>query len=193
MHQHQEHRGPFQFMGTRRHRGDFGPGYGFGPPFGRHGKGRRRGGRASRGDVRLATLLLLKERPMHGYEIITELADRTQGLWSPSPGSVYPTLALLEDEGFVSSAEEGGKRRFSLTSAGSEHLESLGDVTPPWEEITANADPASTGLRESGMLMFAAIAQVGRAGSQQQIGEAVEILDETRRRLYGLLAAPSER
>jgi DNA-binding PadR family transcriptional regulator len=129
---------------------------------------------------------------MHGYEIITELADRTGGLWSPSPGSVYPTLALLEDEGFVSSSEEGGKRRFSLTTAGAEHLASLGDVKPPWEEITASADPASAGLRESGMLLLAALAQVGRAGSAEQISEAIKILDETRRRLYGLLAAPSE-
>jgi DNA-binding PadR family transcriptional regulator len=160
---------------------------------GRFGKGRDgRGGRASRGDVRIAILLLLKERPMHGYEIISELGERTDGMWRPSPGSIYPTLSLLEDEGLVTSSEEDGKRRFSLTAAGTEQVAKRGDAKSPWEEITASADPGALGLRESGMLLFAALAQVGRAGTSAQVNEAIAILDETRRHLYGLLATPSE-
>ncbi len=83
----------------------FGPGPGFGPPpkvMRRRvrGAGGRRGAR--RGDVRAAVLALLAERPMHGYEMIQELESRTDGMWRPSPGSIYPTLQLLEDEGLVS-------------------------------------------------------------------------------------------
>lgn len=182
---HHEHREMPPFMAARRHR-DFGPGVGFGFPFGRSGRGR--GGRASRGDIRVAILLLLAERPMHGYEIIAELGERTSGLWRPSAGSIYPTLSLLEDEGLVTSSEEDGKRRYSLTAAGTEQVANRGDAKAPWEEMTANADPASAGLRESASLLVAAIAQVGRAGTPQQAGEAVAILDEARRRLYGLLA-----
>jgi DNA-binding PadR family transcriptional regulator len=177
-------------MAARRHRGDFGPEFGFGFPFGRSGRGR--GGRASRGDIRIAILLLLAERPMHGYEIIAELGERTNGLWRPSAGSIYPTLSLLEDEGLVTSSEEDGKRRFSLTAAGSEQIANRGDAKTPWEEMTANADPASAGLRESGSLLFAAVAQVGRAGTPEQAGEAATILDEARRRIYGLLAESRE-
>ena len=81
----------------------FGPG-GFGPGFGPGQRGGRRGGhsrRGRRGDVRAAILVLLAERPMHGYEIIQEVAERSQDLWKPSPGSVYPTLQLLVDEGLI--------------------------------------------------------------------------------------------
>ena len=100
-------------------RAAFAPWATFGGPgpggFRRRGGG---GGRARRGDVRAAILALLQERPMHGYEIITELASRTADVWRPSPGSVYPTLQLLEDEGLVNSVESAGKRRFSLTAEG---------------------------------------------------------------------------
>ena len=100
-----------------------GPGPGGGGPWGGRGGGRGGGrswGRARRGDIRSAILALLAERPMHGYEIIGELSERTEGLWRPSPGSIYPTLQLLEDEGLVTaqSEEGGGKRRYSLTDDG---------------------------------------------------------------------------
>ncbi len=190
---HHEHQGVPPFRAEPRHHGDFGPPFGFGSRFGRYGRGRGgRGGRASRGDIRVAILLLLNERPMHGYEIIAELAERSDGLWRPSAGSIYPTLSLLEDEGFVTSSEEGGKRRFSLTAAGSEQIANRDDAPPPWEEMTAHADPATASLRESGRLLFAAVVQVSQAGTPQQAGEAVTILDEARRRLYGLLAGSSE-
>src|SRR5688572_2824081 len=101
-------------------------GFGFGPPFqhghghgGGHGRGFRQGrGRGRRPNVRAALLALLSERPMHGYEMIQELDGRTGGAWRPSPGSVYPTLQLLADEGLIASEESGGRRRFSLTEAG---------------------------------------------------------------------------
>jgi DNA-binding PadR family transcriptional regulator len=128
---------------------------------------------------------------MHGYEIIAELSSRTDGAWSPSPGSVYPTLALLEDEGVVASIDDGGKRRFSLTPAGEELVAQRRDAPPPWEEIKANTDPDLAGLRESGMLLFAALSQVGRAGSSEQIRAAGAMLDDARRRIYGLLAEPT--
>src|SRR6478735_6661636 len=83
----------------------------------RYGRGRG-GPRARRGDVRAAVLALLDERPMHGYEMIKELEERTQGAWVPSPGSIYPTLQLLEDEGLIRGEESDGKRRFALTDAG---------------------------------------------------------------------------
>src|ERR687889_266882 len=89
------------------------------PRGGRHRHGYGRGGpRARRGDVRAAVLALLDERPMHGYEMIKEIEERTGGIWKPSAGSIYPTLALLEDEGLVRGEESDGKRRFTLTDEG---------------------------------------------------------------------------
>ena len=105
----------------RGRRAAFGP---FGPPFGvadpseaDAGRGGGRG-RARRGDVRASILALLKDRPMHGYEMIQEIGERSGGAWKPSPGSVYPTLQLLEDEGLIISASEGGKKLFTLTDPG---------------------------------------------------------------------------
>src|SRR6476659_5530418 len=83
----------------------------------RYGRGRG-GPRARRGDVRAAVLALLAERPMHGYEMIKEVEERTQGAWTPSAGSIYPTLQMLEDEGLIRGEESEGKRRFTLTDAG---------------------------------------------------------------------------
>src|SRR5258707_548942 len=95
-------------------RGPWGGSGPWGPPFG----GRGGGPRVRRGNVRAAILALLAERPMHGYEMIQELEARTNGLWRPSAGSIYPTLQLLEDEGLVTGEESEGKRRFTLTDGG---------------------------------------------------------------------------
>ena len=156
----------------------------------RHGYGRRYGGggpRARRGDVRAAALALLAERPMHGYEMIQEIEQRTQGLWRPSAGSIYPTLALLEDEGLIRGEESEGKRRFALTDEGREQAESRKGALP-WEQVTAGADPGEIRLREAFFALRAAVLQVGTAGSEEQAARARDLLDETRKRIYAILA-----
>src|SRR5947209_234888 len=97
-----------------------------GGPFGGGGWGphRRGPGRARRGDVRLALLRLLAEEPRNGYQLIQAIEERSEGMWRPSPGSVYPTLSQLEDEGLIRSVETEASRRFEITEAGREHLES---------------------------------------------------------------------
>jgi DNA-binding PadR family transcriptional regulator len=162
----------------------FGPGGpGFGPGFGRH----HRGGRARRGNVRAAILALLAERPMHGYEMIQELTNRTGGVWRPSPGSVYPALQLLEDEGLITSQEAEGKRLFSLTDAGRAEAEQSG-AQAPWDEVTEGIDPTNLKLRDTAFQVGAAVMQVGTAGSEAQKAKALEVLVEARRRIYSILA-----
>jgi DNA-binding PadR family transcriptional regulator len=172
----------------RRMRGGFGPrgehfaGWGFGP-----GRGRG-GGRARRGDVRAAILALLAERPMHGYEMIQELEQRTGGLWRPSPGSVYPALQLLEESGLTAGNDENGKRLFTLTDEGRAELERGGNTTP-WDDVTRGVDPGHRRFREAIGQVVVAAGQVGSAGSEEQKTQALEVLAETRRKLYAILAA----
>ena len=168
-----------------------------GPPdhFGWGGRRGRRGGpgrRARRGDVRAAALALLGERPMHGYEMIQELEERTDGVWRPSPGAVYPALQLLEDQGLVTADAEAGKRLFSLTDAGREELAKLGD-RKPWDDVTAGIDPTQFRLRDALGPIALAARQVALDGTPAQQAAATEILTETRRKLYALLAeAPAD-
>ena len=133
--------------------------------------------------------MLLTERAMHGYEIIQELAERTNGVWKVSPGSVYPTLQLLEDEGLVLAEEDGGKRRYTLTETGRAAASELPSGKSPWEEVMEGIDPGAVKLRETAAKLMAAVIQIGQAGTAEQRDEATTLLDETRRRLYGLLAA----
>src|SRR4029078_11762236 len=99
-------------------------------------------------DVRAAILALLDERPMHGYEMIKQLEERTDGAWGPSAGSIYPTLQLLEDEGLIAGEEVDGKRRFTLTDAGREAV--AGREGPaPWDEVKTSADPEVVLLKRS--------------------------------------------
>lgn len=158
---------------------------------GGHGpRGRRRGGpgrrRGRRGDIRAAILLLLAEQPRHGYEIIGEISERSSGLWRPSPGSIYPTLQLLADEGLVSSDEQSGKRLFELTDSGSEAASKL-DSTPPWDEFTHDSDPVELELRAAAAALTSAMRQVSTAGSSVQQAKAVTVLNEARSSLYGIL------
>jgi DNA-binding PadR family transcriptional regulator len=173
------------------HHGAFGP---FGPP-GPPGPWRGRGrGRRGRGDVRAAILALLAERPMHGYEMIQELEARTGGVWRPSPGSVYPTLQLLEDEGLITGDEGEGRRRFTLTDAGRAEAERQGQA--PWEQVTAGVAPAAWNLRDAIAQTAQAAWSVGAAGTEAQQAKALEILHDARRRLYAILAEadqPEER
>jgi DNA-binding PadR family transcriptional regulator len=155
-------------------------------PWGHRGRGRGQG-RRGRGDVRAAILALLAERPMHGYEMIQELESRTGGVWRPSPGSVYPTLQLLEDEGLIAGEEGEGRRRFTLTDAGRAEAERQGQRAP-WEEVTAGVAPAAWNLRDAIAQTAQAAWSVGSAGSEAQQARALEILNDARRRLYAILA-----
>jgi DNA-binding PadR family transcriptional regulator len=178
----------------RRGRGHgFGPGGGGGffdipfggPPFGRGG----RGPKARRGDVRTAVLLLLNEGPRNGYQIMQDIEERSGGTWRPSPGSVYPVLQQLEDEGLIRPTETEGRKEFELTDAGRDFVAERGsDAVAPWEEMKGGF---SDEMREAANLMrevALAFTQVMRAGSPSQVAEASKILAETRRSLYRILA-----
>ena len=152
------------------------------------GHGRRGyGGRslANRGDMRAAILALLTEKPMHGYQVIQELTERTKGVWEPSPGSVYPTLQQLADEGLVTSDDNEGRKVFSLTDEGNEVAASAAG-SPPWEALAAMSDAVS--LRQSTHSLVAAARQVAQNGTLEQVTKAREILDDARKRVYQLLA-----
>jgi DNA-binding PadR family transcriptional regulator len=123
---------------------------------------------------------------MHGYEMISELQQRTGGAWRPSPGSVYPTLQMLEEEGLITGEETEGRRQFTLTDAGRE--ESSKQSTPPWTQITDEDGQFGSDLRTEGMGIFQAMGQVMAVGTDDQKQRAMEILRETRRKIYGILS-----
>ncbi len=153
--------------------------------------GRRRGHagsrRSRRGDVRAAILALLAERPMHGYEMIQEISERSGQFWRPSPGSVYPTLQLLADEGLIASTEgSGGKRRYELTEEGRAAAEKHA-ATPPWEEIAQDVDPHDVNLRNAIGQLMGATMQVAHAATESQKQRAIEILNSARREVYAIL------
>ncbi|MGW3228970.1 PadR family transcriptional regulator [Kitasatospora sp. NPDC001095] len=182
--------------------GGFGPPFGGGPGrpmggpyghgFGGHGGRRggphgRRGGRARRGDVRASLLALLKERPMHGYEMIAEITERTGGAWRPSPGSIYPNLQLLEEEGLITAEEVGGKRLVSLTEAG--RAEADAGPAEPWAEAGREVDWEA--VQEVGQALAAvdqAIRQVMTTGTEAQRAKGLTVLTEARKKLYLILA-----
>ncbi|MDJ0791306.1 MAG: PadR family transcriptional regulator [Acidimicrobiia bacterium] len=143
--------------------------------------------RVSRGDVRIAILQLLAEEPMHGYQIIQELTDRTDGVWQPSPGSIYPTLQQLEDEGLVRSEQRDGKNVYELTDDGRSAVDA-DTTTPPWERMGSNVEGELLSLRDAAFQVGAAVMQVARTGTEAQVEEAKAILDEARRKLYRILA-----
>ncbi|MBO0981816.1 PadR family transcriptional regulator [Microbacterium sp. SD291] len=149
------------------------------------------GSRMARGDVRTAVLSLLAERPMHGYQIINEIAERSGGSWKPSAGSVYPTLQLLADEGLIEAEEQNGRKTYSLTDAGRDVADESAEAPAPWE--SSNREGSRDNVRfaalpKAGVDLAAAAAQVGRSGSPEQVQQAIEVLDEARRRLYSILA-----
>lgn len=144
--------------------------------------------RMAKGDVRAAVLALLAEKPMHGYQIINEISERSGGTWKPSPGSVYPTLQLLADEGLISVQESDGRKTYSLTVEGREEADAAADKSAPWESSAAKDSGRASALPKSGIELAQAAAQVARTGSPEQVKEAVAVLDEARRRLYSILA-----
>lgn len=148
--------------------------------------GSRIGQRMGRGDVRLAIVTLLNEGPMHGYQIIQEIEKRSGGSWKPSPGSVYPTLQLLTDEGVVLVKESDGRKTYSLTESGAAEAASGGPA--PWE-TSSRCDPRRAAvLPKAGVKLAEVVGQVARGGTPEQIDEAVAVIDDARRKLYAILA-----
>lgn len=149
----------------------------------------RRGGRARRGDVRAAILALLAEQPRNGYQIMQELEQRSHGLWRPSPGSVYPALQLLEDEGLVGSETSAGGRTYQLTEAGRRYVDEHRDeVEAPWETMNEAAGDERLDFMEVVKQAGAAVVQVATTGTPAQLAEARKVLVNTRRALYRILA-----
>jgi DNA-binding PadR family transcriptional regulator len=144
-----------------------------------------RGPMVRRGDVRTAILSLLAEQPMHGYEIINQLAERSGGIWRPSAGSVYPTLQQLEDEGLIKGEERDGRNVYSPTDAGKAAAEEAGKGPAPWD-IPGASDAAD--LRDLIFQVGLAASQVSHVGTAQSIDNARTILTDARRSLYRLLA-----
>jgi DNA-binding PadR family transcriptional regulator len=151
---------------------------------GRHrGRGRHR---VRRGDVRSAILALLDDRPMHGYQMIQELEERTGGRWTPSAGSIYPTLQLLEDEGLVTPEEVDGRKVYSLTDSGKEAAPDRTEGGLPWEQ--GDEDSPRFEVRQELFRTIGAAKTVARGDDDELMTKAAEILKDTRRKLYGLLA-----
>jgi DNA-binding PadR family transcriptional regulator len=182
--------------GRHRHRHrEFGPGTwgGFGGfPFGGPGPGGGpfgRGRKARRGDIRTAALLLLAEEPRNGYQIMQEVEERSEGVWRPSPGSVYPALAQLEDEGLIRTEEADGRKLFALTDAGLQFVRERGaDKPAPWEQMSGDLSDTRVELGKLMRELAYAFVQVMRTGSEAQVAKAREVLVTARRELYQILA-----
>jgi DNA-binding PadR family transcriptional regulator len=203
--EHREHRGgPKMRM---RMRGGPGPGpgpWGGGGPFEFGMRGgpfgpkqfRGRGPRVRRGDVRAAILDLLAEgQPWNGYQIIQEIGARTEGVWRPSAGSVYPALQQLEDEALVRAETTGEDRRrmYTLTEEGQAYVEEHADeLRASWDAVTGSVDDADVQLGRTVKQVMVAVHQVAQAGSAAQVQQAGKILADTRRALYRILAADGE-
>ena len=138
-----------------------------------------------RGEIRTAILALLLEAPMHGYQVITELSERSGGDWRPSAGSVYPTLQQLTDEGLVRDEERDGRRVYELTDTGRAEAERTRSEVPPWQAADKDGSPD---LRRVAVQVMSATMQVVRDGDPQMQSRAYELLADCRRSLYRLLA-----
>lgn len=165
-------------------------------PFG--GRDPWRGGRrrraAGRGDVRIAALALLAEQPLHGYQIIQEINERSGGAWRPSPGSVYPALQQLADEGLVRIEDADGRKVVHLTEAGEAYVQAhREELDAVWNLATRDGDAEVRTLFDLMRQVGFAAAQVARAGDSTQVGRAHEILDDARRGLYRLLAGDDDK
>jgi DNA-binding PadR family transcriptional regulator len=164
------------------------PGF-FGPGPMPHGAGPK----VKKGDVRAAVLALLAEGPRNGYQLIQEIAERSRGIWRPSPGSVYPALQQLEDEGLVRAEEDAGRRAYRLTDEGRAHMAGHpDDFAEPWAAVAESVSEEMVDLRVLFMQLGMALRQVVEAGTPAQHARAHHILAESRRSLYRLLAEDAE-
>ncbi len=167
----------------------------FGPP--RPGRAGGRGPRVRRGDVRAAILDLLAEgQAWNGYQLIQEIGDRTQGVWRPSAGSVYPALQQLEDEGLITAqaaGEEDRRRNYTLTDQGRAYVEAHADeLKASWDAVTGSVDDAAFQMHALARQVGMATMQVAQAGTPVQVQQASKILADTRKALYRILAADDE-
>lgn len=172
----------------------FGPGGGF--PFGGfpwpfpRGRG---GQRARRGDVRAGILALLAESPRNGYQIMQALEERSAGKWRPSPGSVYPALQQLEDEGLVRAEEAGNGRLFQLTDQGRAYVKEHAEETAaPWDWAKSEGDDDVVELFSQIRHIGGALWQIAQAGEPAHIAQARKVLSDTRRALYRILSEDPE-
>jgi DNA-binding PadR family transcriptional regulator len=160
--------------------GPFGP---FGPP------GPPRGPKAGRGDVRAAILALLREGPRNGYQIMSEIEERSGGAWRPSPGAVYPALQQLADEGLIEAEESAGRRTFSLTDAGHRYVDENPEMArAAWESMAQDEPSEVPGLFVQAARLGGSIVQMAHAGTPEQIHAAEQLLEQTRRQMYQILA-----
>jgi len=154
-----------------------------GPP------GSSRGPKAGRGDVRAAILAVLGGGPRNGYQIMSEIEERSGGAWRPSPGAIYPALSQLADEGLIAGEESGGRRTFSLTDAGRAYVEQNPEMARgAWESTAQQEAWQLPGLFAVAARVGGGIVQVAHAGTPEQIHAAERLLEQTRRRLYQILA-----
>jgi len=172
--------------------GPGGPGRGW--PFGPGGGAGPQRPRAARGDVRSAILALLAEEPRHGYQIIQDISERSGGQWKPSPGSVYPALSALQDEGLVDDEKIEGRRVFSLTPSGLAHVEERREeLAGVFDAFASDSEPDDvTDLRQLLFGVGGAAVQVLSTGSPEQVAAARKVLQGARRDLYRLLAEEDE-
>jgi DNA-binding PadR family transcriptional regulator len=148
-----------------------------------------RGPKASRGDVRAAILALLRDGPRNGYQIMSEIEERSGGAWRPSPGAVYPALSQLADEGLISAEESGGKRTFSLTDAGRAYVAENPEMARgAWESTEQREAWELPGLFAAAARLGSGIVQLAHAGTAAQVSAAERLLERTRRELYRILA-----
>ncbi len=151
-----------------------------------HFRGHRGRGRAQRGDVRAAVLLLLAEHSMHGYQMMNAIAERTGGTWRVSPGAIYPTIAQLEDEGLVRTESDAGRKLAVLTDAGRSYI--ADPATAPVDPFASMTEEKGTGLRDVFEGLAVASKTLGRTGTPTQVAAAREVLEKARRELYLILA-----
>jgi DNA-binding PadR family transcriptional regulator len=189
--------GPWEW-GAKRGKGRWEGHAGFGGPWGGWWPGPpgfARAPKAGRGDVRAAILALLQEGPRNGYQIMSEIEERSGGAWRPSPGAVYPALAQLADEGLIEAEESGGRRTFSLTAEGRRYVEeNPQQARPAWESMTEAEPGEMPTLFASAARLAGSIVQVAREGTPEQVQAAEALLEQTRRAMYRILAdqAPGE-
>jgi DNA-binding PadR family transcriptional regulator len=201
VHEDDDERGP-RLRGRRRFNGPgFGGPFPAVPPFPgdpmlgvwMHKTMHKARGRARRGDVRAAALALIAEEPRNGYQIIQEISGRSGGVWRPSPGSVYPALQQLEDEGLIrTDSGDGGRRAYQLTDEGRSYAEAHADeLRTPWADFDG---PGSSAIEMRSLIaqVAAAAVQVLSAGTEAQAAQARQVLADTRRALYRILAADED-